>query len=57
VTVRLTYTSPRVYPVEETTTFTLFRYPGAASGWIKHPHLPRTKPKPKRSGKRSGHTK
>jgi hypothetical protein len=56
-TVQLSYSAPRAYPVEGTMTLTLRRYPGAAAVWTNHPHLPKIKPKPKRSGKHSARAK
>jgi hypothetical protein len=37
VTVRLSYTEERVYPVEATRKLILRRYRGASAGWVKHP--------------------
>lgn len=42
VTVHLTYTQERVYPVEATRRVILRRYRGARSGWVKHPGPPRS---------------
>jgi hypothetical protein len=40
VTVHLSYTQERVYPVEATRKLILRRYHGARAGWVKHPGPP-----------------
>ncbi|HEX7245248.1 MAG TPA: hypothetical protein VF245_06765 [Solirubrobacterales bacterium] len=40
VTVRLSYTQDRVYPVEASRTLILRRYHGASTAWVKHPSRP-----------------
>lgn len=40
VTVHLSYTQERVYPVEATRKLILRRYRGARAGWVKHPGRP-----------------
>jgi hypothetical protein len=40
VTVRLSYTQERVYPVEASRKMILRRYRGAPAGWVKHPGPP-----------------
>lgn len=41
VTVRLSYTQERVYPVEATRKLILRRYSSASAGWVKHPGPPK----------------